>query len=270
MSQIFKRSLTAIFFLIVLTSVYYYGNNISMLAIIYAITLLSFYEWTSMESLSKIKPILFFTLILVVPFFDIINMYFISFFSLCLWIFLIIYMLIDSEQLKKLVKRYHTLLGFLIFSILFLHLANLFPITNTININDDLFHNKFYFLMLVCLITVIDTSAYAIGKSLGKNKIVSNISPNKTLEGYIGSYILSIVFFIIFFNTNNMSWTINDLIFLNIFILFSFFGDLFISLVKRIYKAKDTGTFLPGHGGILDRLDSYLPTLPVYYIWFMI
>ena len=136
MSQIFKRSLTAIFFLIVLTSVYYYGNNISMLAIIYSITLLSFYEWISMESLSKIKTILFFTLILVIPFIDIINMYFISFFSLCLWIFLIIYMLIDSEQLKKLVKRYHTLFGFLIFSILFLHLANLFPISNTININD--------------------------------------------------------------------------------------------------------------------------------------
>jgi phosphatidate cytidylyltransferase len=61
-----------------------------------------------------------------------------------------------------------------------------------------------------------------------------------------------------------------DLFFLNIFILLAFSGDLFISFVKRVHKIKDTSNILPGHGGLLDRLDSYLPSLPLYYIWFML
>ena len=67
-----------------------------------------------------------------------------------------------------------------------------------------------------------------------------------------------------------MTWTNTDLFFLSLFVLMAFSGDLFISLIKRIYDAKDTSNILPGHGGLLDRLDSYLPTLPLFYLWFMI
>jgi CDP-diglyceride synthetase len=178
-------------------------------------------------------------------------------------------MLINSERLKYFLKNNNNWIGFIIFSILFLHLINLSPNNTPLSINNNLSDNKFYFFLLIYLITVIDTSAYIVGKSFGKHKIVTNISPNKTLEGYIGSYILSLIFFIIFFNMNNMIWTNTDLILLSLFILFAFSGDLFISLIKRGYNVKDTSNILPGHGGLLDRLDSYLPSLPLFYLWFM-
>jgi CDP-diglyceride synthetase len=180
-------------------------------------------------------------------------------------------MFIDTERLKYFLKNNNTLIGFSIFSILFLHLINLSPDDDPLSLNNDnLFDNKFYFLLLIYLVSVIYTSAYIVGKSIGKHKIVTSISPNKTLEGYIGSYILSLFFFIIFFNMNSMIWTNTDLIFLSLFILLAFFGDLFISLIKRAYNVKDTSNILPGHGGLLDRLDSYLPSLPLFYLWFMI
>jgi phosphatidate cytidylyltransferase len=178
-------------------------------------------------------------------------------------------MLINSERLKYFLKN-NNWIGFIIFSILFIHLINLSPNNNPLLLNNNLFDNKFYFFLLIYLVSVIDISAYIVGKTIGRHKIVTNISPNKTLEGYIGSYILSFFFFILFFNINNMTWTNTDLIFLSLFIFSAFSGDLFISLIKRAYNVKDTSNILPGHGGILDRLDSYLPSLPLFYLWFMI
>ena len=60
-----------------------------------------------------------------------------------------------------------------------------------------------------------------------------------------------------------------DIILLLVFIVMVFFGDFFMSLVKRIFEIKDTGSLLPGHGGVLDRLDSYFTSLPIFYLWFM-
>jgi phosphatidate cytidylyltransferase len=179
-------------------------------------------------------------------------------------------MLIDSKSLKYFLKNNNNWLGIVIFSILFIHLINLSPNNTSLLINNNLLDNKFYFVLLIYLVSVIDTSAYIVGKSIGKHKIVTNISPNKTLEGYIGSYILSLFFFIIFFNMYGLIWTNMDLIFLSLFVLLAFIGDLFISLIKRAYDVKDTSNILPGHGGLLDRLDSYLPSLPLFYLWFMI
>jgi CDP-diglyceride synthetase len=101
-------------------------------------------------------------------------------------------MLIDSKSLKYFLKNNNNWLGIVIFSILFIHLINLSPNNTSLLINNNLLDNKFYFVLLIYLVSVIDTSAYIVGKSIGKHKIVTNISPNKTLEGYIGSYILSL------------------------------------------------------------------------------
>ena len=241
-----------------------------MIFTIYAIVLISFYEWTSFQSKSKLKTSLFFGLLLLIHQFNSINMYYFSLLSLFFWVYLMVYMWINSERLKYFLKKNNDWIGLIIFSILFLHLINLSPNNNSLLINNNLFDSKFYFVLLIYLVSVIDISAYVVGKSIGKNRIVSKISPNKTLEGYIGSYISSLIFFIIFFNVNSMIWTNVDLLFLSLFVLFAFYGDLFISITKRAYNVKDTSNILPGHGGLLDRLDSYLPSLPVFYLWFMI
>jgi phosphatidate cytidylyltransferase len=269
MSQFLKRFITVTFIILYLFFLYFFGNNFFLIVTIYIIVLISFYEWTKLQSKSKFQTSVFFGLLLLIHYFNSMNIYYISLLSLFFWIYLILYMLINSEGLKYFLKNNNNLIGFIIFSILFIHLINLSPKSTPLSAINNLSDNMFYFLLLIYIVSVIDTSAYIIGKSIGKHKIVTNISPNKTLEGYIGSYILSLFFFIIFFNMNNMIWTNTDLIFLSLFILLAFFGDLFISLIKRAYNVKDTSNILPGHGGLLDRLDSYLPSLPLFYLWFM-
>tara|TARA_B100001093_G_scaffold501786_1_gene553910 strand:+ start:743 stop:1183 length:441 start_codon:yes stop_codon:yes gene_type:complete len=145
----------------------------------------------------------------------------------------------------------------------------MYPYKITIGSENNLIDNKHYFLFLIALISSIDILAYISGKLFGRNNIVSSISPNKTFEGYLGSYVFTVLFFILFFNMNNLIWTYMDLFYLTAFIFLAFFGDLFMSFIKRLYSIKDTGNILPGHGGILDRLDSYLPALPLFYLWFM-
>ena len=107
-----------------------------------------------------------------------------------------------------------------------------------------------------------DIGGFVFGKTF-KGKKLTKISPNKTISGLIGSFILSLVLVPFFyFYLKNLS--ITDLIIVSIVV--SFFcqlGDLFVSYLKRKAKVKDTGDILPGHGGILDRIDGILFAVPV-------
>ena len=161
------------------------------------------------------------------------------------------------------------IIGLYIFSSFFLILINMYPHDVTMTSHSYLIDNKHYFLFIIILISSIDIFSYISGKVFGKNKIIPSISPNKTLEGYLGGFSFTILFFTLFFNINNLIWTYVDLLYLTIIILLAFFGDLFISFIKRMYDTKNTSNVLPGHGGVLDRLDSYLPTLPLFYLWLM-
>ena len=116
----------------------------------------------------------------------------------------------------------------------------------------------FIYLLLVCVMT--DLGGYIFGKFF-RGKKLTNISPNKTYSGLIGSYILSNIVFIYFFFEFNFSYSFIILTF--IICSVSQIGDLFISYLKRKAKVKDTGTLLPGHGGILDRIDGIIFALPI-------
>jgi len=115
------------------------------------------------------------------------------------------------------------------------------------------------FIISICILS--DIGGFIFGKFF-KGKKLTKISPNKTYSGMIGSFILSIIFCVIY------SYTISFVDFKTIFlltILISFIcqiGDLFISFLKRKAKIKDTGDLLPGHGGVLDRIDGILFALP--------
>ncbi len=117
------------------------------------------------------------------------------------------------------------------------------------------------FLILICITT--DIGGFIFGKLLGGKKL-THISPNKTYSGVIGSFFLSIIsghFFYIYYETY-LIFEVNYLIIITITSLISQIGDLFISFLKRKAKIKDTGSILPGHGGILDRIDGILIALP--------
>ena len=121
---------------------------------------------------------------------------------------------------------------------------------------------KLFFLYSVIISIASDLGGYFFGKLL-KGKKLTKISPNKTISGVIGAFIFSILIIPIFYTDLNFIST-NLLFIATIFIsLVSQLGDLFISFLKRLAKVKDTGNILPGHGGILDRVDGILFAAPV-------
>ena len=121
----------------------------------------------------------------------------------------------------------------------------------------------YFFLYLICICFFSDIGGYTFGKIIGGKKL-SKISPNKTISGTIGSFIFSIIPLVIFINFDNLDlqFNIQYISFTLLISLISQLGDLFISFFKRKAKIKDTGKILPGHGGILDRVDGIIFAIP--------
>jgi len=123
----------------------------------------------------------------------------------------------------------------------------------------------FYALSLVW---IADIGAYFSGKKFGKNKLAPAISPGKTKEGLIGAVIATSIYTLLasyYFELGTEKAAL--LILLSVILtIISVTGDLYISFLKREAGLKDTGTILPGHGGMLDRIDSVLAALPVFFV----
>ena len=117
------------------------------------------------------------------------------------------------------------------------------------------------FILSICVLT--DIGGFVFGKLIGGKKL-TKISPNKTYSGMFGSFIFSLIFGYLFyyFQRDILVFKINILLIIIIVSSLSQFGDLIISLFKRKAKIKDTGSILPGHGGILDRIDGILIAIP--------
>ena len=117
--------------------------------------------------------------------------------------------------------------------------------------------------LLLISVSLSDIAAYEYGRRYGKRKLAKNISPNKTVEGFLAGLILG-VFVNFFVLSNNLELTITQCLLLSVvFILFATLGDLFESKLKRSIDIKDASSLLPGHGGVLDRIDSQLLSFPV-------
>jgi phosphatidate cytidylyltransferase len=129
-------------------------------------------------------------------------------------------------------------------------------------------------LFLLILIWAADIGAYFAGKSLGKNKLCPNVSPGKTLEGVYGGVALSQVAAISYVYISIQTPSLNDFLifcFLALVVsIVSVLGDLFESVLKRIAEVKDSGNILPGHGGLLDRIDSLTSSAPIFFLLFVL
>lgn len=127
--------------------------------------------------------------------------------------------------------------------------------------------SEYQVLYLALLIWLADIAAYFTGKNWGFTKLSEAISPGKTVEGVYGSLIAAIVMAIVVGLVMQFeSLNLVDFVFLSLFtVAFSVIGDLFESLAKRVRGVKDSGAILPGHGGMLDRIDSLLSSVAVFY-----
>ncbi|MCF8277706.1 MAG: phosphatidate cytidylyltransferase [Flavobacteriales bacterium] len=147
------------------------------------------------------------------------------------------------------------------------------PVTLLINIvhpNDEIGYNPLFFAAFLQLILASDSGAYLAGTAFGKHKLFERISPKKSWEGAFGGLLMSMAFAIGF------SYFLD---FLNVWewiglsvvaVVAGIYGDLVESLLKRNVGAKDSGTLLPGHGGVLDRLDSIILATPFAFVYLKI
>ena len=130
---------------------------------------------------------------------------------------------------------------------------------------------SYIFLLPFFCAWVSDTAAYFTGRAFGKNKLIPDVSPNKTVEGAVGGVTVTAIFMIIYGLVVRFAFEVGvnivGLILLGVMLsVISMIGDLIASLIKRHYKIKDYSHIFPGHGGVLDRFDSVLATAPMTFI----
>ena len=201
-------------------------------------------------------------LILTALFFIIKGTYFFNFFIL-ICLFVSIY---EWHNMSK--KKDYKIPG-IIFLILSFYSAYYF--------RNEFYGDYLYFIMIIFICIFTDIGGYIFG-NLFKGPKLTKISPNKTYSGVIGGYLFSIIFIVLFFNySNEISEIINikataKALSFNNFILTIFIstisqlGDISVSYFKRKSKIKDTGKIIPGHGGLLDRIDGMLFAFPFSYL----
>ena len=165
---------------------------------------------------------------------------------------------IEKIRFKKIYRIIHIILFLIYLLMAFIVCFNVFVI------------DKYFFLTILMICVFSDVGGYVFGKTFGGKKL-TKISPNKTISGSIGSFILSYIgFFVIYLYFGDLLFVrlqIEALVFIPFFIsLVCQLGDLFISYFKRRAKIKNTGNLIPGHGGLLDRIDGSIFALPIGFI----
>ena len=155
-----------------------------------------------------------------------------------------------------------------IFGLLFLILS----FYTIYKIRNDFSNDYDYFLLIILVCVSTDIGGYIFG-NIFKGPKLTKISPKKTYSGMIGGYLLSIMFINFFlndyFNITKIELTIDTFILIILISTVSQIGDLIVSYFKRLSNIKDTGKIIPGHGGILDRIDGMIFAFPFSYIIFI-
>lgn len=165
--------------------------------------------------------------------------------------------IISFYEINKNVKQINT--SFI------LYLLIIFFAISLINVRGTNFENYILCVWILFIVWASDIGGYVVGK-IFKGPKLSIYSPNKTIAGFIGSILFSQMSFIIpYFFLNNFVFTVKIILIQFLFCFFSVSGDIFFSLIKRINQIKDYSNVIPGHGGILDRIDGMIFVIIGYY-----
>ena len=272
-----KRILSAIVMLSIFLASFFLQNPTYFLLLVFIVSGILFYELGKILKLKGLSliiywifsaaPIIFFYFIVIVNvnFLDESNQYLIKVF---LTNFSIIISFV-SAIFWLIIVPLDILYGKISSNIKFQIFYGYFLVTPMAIVTSLVFlQNKNLLLIPFMMIWLADIGAYFVGKNFGKNKLAKNISPGKTIEGAVGGFLANILFAFVL-----SQLYVEDFGFLFLFAVLvtalSIFGDIYQSFLKRRAKVKDSGVIIPGHGGLLDRLDSFCPTLPLSYLLFM-
>ena len=173
---------------------------------------------------------------------------------------LLLYLFNTKKTNFQLYTRYFLLFGYVILP---------FILANYVAMGVKGYNPKIL-ISIIVLIWTNDTFAYLVGKNIGKNKLFPSVSPKKTIEGFAGGMFFTIISSLLlskFYTESNLTIWIVIAVIISIF---STLGDLIQSKFKRVAGIKDSGKIMPGHGGILDRLDSIIFVIPFINLYFLI
>lgn len=256
-----NRAFTGLAIIIPFFGLIYTANIYLTTIVIAVIASLMLVEWTQLsKKRNYLTDSLFISVFVIIFLFNDINLLnVIVYISAFLWILLSSVLFFNKLDLLRFMDFNNTFLKLLL---IFGFISSLLILLRI----DEYGH--FLVFILVFNTALVDIFAYLIGSRYGKNPLLKNISPNKTWEGFFGGILSSAVFvFILFY-----FYELDNIMILILFTssIFAFVGDYSVSYLKRKSNIKDTGKILPGHGGILDRLDSHMSAATVFTFLYLI
>jgi phosphatidate cytidylyltransferase len=264
MNESLKRSLSGVVYIVLLIFSTLFSNYTFLLLFGFFL-LVATIEFCDLVNLGKMQAVvLSATLYILFSFFQITSSTKILLIIASLFVSLkLIYLLFNKSKIKlDSISKYVYLIGYVAL-----------PIIILTKIPTDIFGLKFkpqIIISIFILIWINDTFAYIVGKSLGKTKLFESISPKKTIEGFVGGVLFAVLSSVIiakFYVVMPIYFWVTIALIVGIF---GTIGDLIESKFKRNANVKDSGTIMPGHGGILDRLDSAIFVAPFIYLFIQI
>lgn len=269
MNELLKRSLTGILFVILVIGAVYIHPFASG-ALFLAITILSLIEFYQLTTIRSVKPFKVTGVLSGAGLFLLCFIFSYSKGSITLIPFLIILLLVIPAMGLFRKGNYPANLAITFMGLLYVALP--MSLLNILLLPPHLgfVHTPHLAAGYFFILWSFDTGAYVTGKPLGKHKMVPGISPAKSWEGFTGGVIIAATICCLVSNYYTELTRFDWYVMLLIIIILGTIGDLFESVLKRIAGVKDSGTLLPGHGGVLDRFDSVFLSMPVFVIYYLI
>ncbi|RXF71900.1 phosphatidate cytidylyltransferase [Arcticibacter tournemirensis] len=258
------RAITGFFFVLVMLSAVLLGE-ITFSIFFLVLSLLSLNEFYQLVKTEETRPVRAGGILLGLSIFVPVTLHFIYGYNIH-WILISVpvsVLICISELFRKEKKPFHSI-AYTFFGVLMVIVPFSFYTAAAFSNGEYSFHYSLGFLLLLW---ASDTGAYLFGIKLGKNKLFERHSPKKTWEGFFGGMITSLaVAFILstqFTELSSLNWAVISFL----IVVGGTFGDLFESMLKRSMNVKDSGSLLPGHGGLLDRFDGLLLSAPLVYVY---
>jgi CDP-diglyceride synthetase len=253
-----QRLLTVLLLVPIVLLAIYYGNFWFLCGVLLLLVAIGGWEWLQLISIhTLLNKFYFMSALLLLAGFCIFSLSYYWFISgLMLWVLIFIALL--TFPTSQAIWGHRILVGGACLLLLPLFASTMIIVYEHTEGRDLLVY-------LLCIVWAADTGAYLTGKWFGHHKLIPLISPGKTVEGTLGGFLLAMVVASIgYFYFKPESWSIwYSVAAATTFI--SMVGDLFISMLKRRSQLKDTGRIFPGHGGVLDRIDSLIAAAPLFY-----